>query len=142
MPVLYPSDAWIKELQGICNADPEFRELGAHFSGKFIFQIEAEPGALEKTVCLFCWPDRGELREAAEIASPEERPDAEYIITGSYPVWKNVVQAKQEPMRALMTRKLRLIKGKQLNLLKEVRLALKLMNTCTRVDAVFPDESA
>jgi len=142
MPVRYPSDAWIKELQKLCNADPEFRKMGAHFSGKFIFQIEAQPGVLDKTVSLFCWPDRGEVKEAAEIASPEERPDADYIITGSYPVWKNIVTAKQEPLRALMTRKVKLVKGKQLTLLKEVKLALKLMNTCARVDAEFPDETA
>jgi putative sterol carrier protein len=140
MPVLYPSDAWIKELQEICNADPEFRELSAHFSGNFIFRIEAEPGVLEKPVFLFCLPDRGEGKEALEIASPEERPDAEYIITGKYGVWKNVVQGKQEPLRALMTRKLKLIKGKQLKLLKEVKLALKLISNCTRVDAEYPDE--
>ncbi len=140
MPVLYPSDAWIKELQEICNADPEFRELSAHFSGKLIFRIEAEPGVLEKPVFLFCLPDRGEVKEALEIASPEERPDAEYIITGKYGVWKNVVQGKQEPLRALMTRKLKLIKGKQLKLLKEVKLALKLISNCTRVDAEYPDE--
>ena len=140
MPVLYPSDAWIKELQGICNADPEFRELSAHFTGKFIFQIEAEPGVLEKPVFLFCQPEGGEVKEALEIASPDERPDAEYIITGKYPVWKKVVQGKQEPLRALMTRKLKLIKGKQLKLLKEVKLALKLINSCTQVDATYPDE--
>ncbi len=142
MPALYPSDEWIKALQGICNADPEFRELGAHFTGNFIFQIEAEPGVLEKPVCLFCRPDGGELKEAMEIASPEERPDADYIITGSYPVWKNVVQGRQEPLRALMTRKLKLIKGKQLKLLKEVKLALKIINACTLVDAEYPDEKA
>lgn len=140
MPVRYPSDGWIKELQRICNADPEFKELGAHFSGKFIFQIEAEPGVLDKNVYLFCWPDRGELKEALELSSPEDRPDVDYIITGKYSVWKNIVQAKQEPLRAIMTRKLKLIKGKQIKLLKEVKLALKIMNTCVKVDAEFPDE--
>lgn len=140
MPVRYPSDGWIKELQRICNADPEFKELGAHFSGKFIFQIEAEPGVLDKNVYLFCWPDRGELKEALELSSAEDRTDVDYIITGKYSVWKNIVQAKQEPLRAIMTRKLKLIKGKQIKLLKEVKLALKIMNTCVKVDAEFPDE--
>lgn len=138
MPVRYPSDAWVKQLQDICNADPEFREIGAHFTGKFIFRIEAEPGVLDHDVHLFCWPDNGEVKEAAEIGSPEERPDVDYIVTGAYRVWKDVVQGKQEPLRALMTRKLKLIKGKQLKLLKEVKLALKLINACKQVDATFP----
>lgn len=140
MSVLYPSDGWVKELQRVCNSDPEFKELGRHFAGKFIFQIEAEPGLLEQTAYLFFWPERGEVKEALALSSPEERPDADYVITGKYSVWKNIVQAKQEPLRALMTRKLRLIKGKQIQILKEVRLALKIMNTCIKVDAEFPDE--
>jgi len=142
MAVRYPSDAWIKQLQEVCNADPEFRKLGAHFTGKFIFRIEAEPGVLEKDVNLFCWPDHGVVKESAELASAEHRPDVDYIVTGSYRVWKDVVQGRQEPLRALMTRKLKLIKGKQLKLLKEVKLALKLINACKQVDATFPDETA
>ena len=142
MPVLYPSDEWIKELQRISNSDPEFKELGEHFTGKFIFQIEAEPGLLDKTCYLFYFPDRGVVKEAMAISSLDDRPDSDYIITGKYSVWKNIVQAKQEPLRALMTRKLRLIKGKQIKILKEVRLALKIMNTCIKVDAEFPDEKA
>jgi len=140
MPVLYPSDGWIKEFQKICNGDPEFKELGGHFTGKFIFQIEAEPGLLDKPSYLFYFPDRGEVKEAMALSSPDERADADYVIAGKYSVWKNIVQGKQEPLRALMTRKLRLVKGRQLKILKEVRLALKIMNSCLKVDAEFPDE--
>ena len=140
MAVLYPSDAWIRELMLIANADEEMHELGKHFSGKFVFQVEAEAGLLDRTVCLFCWPDGGQVKEAMEVASPEARPDADYVITGKYSVWKKVVRGEQEPLRALMTRKLKLVKGRQIKLLKEVKLALKIINLCTQVDAEFVDE--
>ena len=41
---------------------------------------------------------------------------------------------------AIMTRKLKLIKGSQLKILKEVKLTLKIMNNCVKVDAEYPDE--
>jgi len=141
MPVLYPSDEWIKELQKVCKADPEFKEACGDFSGKFVFQIEAEPGKLDETRYLFFGADKGDAKEAMALASADERPDSDYVIAGKYSVWKDVVRAKQEPLRALMIRKLRLIKGSQLKILKQVKFALKMMNNCTKVEARFPDEA-
>lgn len=142
MGVLYPSDEWIKELERICNEDPEFKQAAGKFSGKFIFQIEAEPGKLDDTTLLSIRVKDGVASEARAVASVDEVPDVDYIVTGKYSVWKNVVQAKQEPLRAIMTRKLKLIKGSQLKILKEVKLTLKIMNNCVRVDAEYPDEKS
>jgi len=137
--VRYPSDEWIQELQRVCNQDPGFRDACANFSGKLVFQVEAEPGKLESTAYLFCWPDRGEFREAMALASPDERPDVEYVISGKYTVWKEIVTGRQEPLRALMSRRVKLVKGSQLKLLKQVRFALRMMHNSTQIDAEFPD---
>lgn len=140
MAVLYPSDGWIKELERICNEDPEFKSAAGSFSGKFIFQIEAEPGKLDETAVLCVRVVDGVSSEAKALPSVDECPDVDYIVTGKYSVWKNVVQAKQEPLRAIMTRKLKLVKGSQLKILKEVKLTLKIMNNCTKIDAEYPDD--
>jgi putative sterol carrier protein len=140
MAVRYPSDAWIKELERICNGDPEFKETAGDFSGKFVFQIEAEPGKLEETALLSVCVKDGVTSQARALSSLDECPDADYIVTGKYSVWKSIVQAKQEPLRAIMTRKLKLIKGSQLKILKQVKLTLKIMNNCVKVDAEYPDE--
>ena len=140
MAVLYPSDGWIKELDRICNEDPEFKDAAGDFSGKFIFQIEEEPGKLDETAFLSIRVKDGVSSEARALSSLDECPDADYIVTGKYSVWKNIVQAKQEPLRAIMTRKLKLIKGSQLKILKQVKLTLKIMNNCVKVDAEYADE--
>ena len=142
MAALYPSDQWIKDLQKICNEDQGFKEACGDFAGKFVFQIEAEAGKLDKPAYLFLCVDQGEAKEAKALSSPDERPDAEYVITGKYSVWKNEVQAKQEPLRAIMTRRLRLIKGSQFTVLKQAKFAMKMINNCTKVAAVFVDEKA
>lgn len=142
MPALYPSDEWVKELQRVCNQDPGFKEACGSFSGKFIFQVEAEPGKLDETACLFIWVDQGEGKDAMALSSVDERPDADYVIAGKYSMWKEVVQAKQEPLRALMSRRLKLVKGSQLKILKQVKMALRMMNNCTKIDAEFADEKA
>ena len=140
MGVLYPSDEWIKELDRICNEDPEFKAVAGSFSGKFIFQVDKEAGKLDETAFLSVRVQDGVSSEARALASLDECPDADYIVAGKYSAWKNVVQAKQEPLRAIMTRKLKLTKGSQLKILKEVKLTLKIMNNCMKVDAEYPDE--
>jgi hypothetical protein len=140
MGVLYPSDEWIKELRTVCNNDPEFKEACGDFGGKFIFQIDAEPGKLDTPAYLFLWVDRGEAKDAMALSSPEERTDAEYVIAAKYSMWKRIVQGKQEPLRAIMTRKVRLTRGSQLKILKEARFAVKMINSCTHVDVEFVDE--
>jgi putative sterol carrier protein len=140
MAVRYPSDEWIKELSRILNEDPEFKDVAGDFSGKFIFQIEAEAGKLDQTAFLSVRVNDGTTSEAKALSSLDECPDADYVVSGKYSVWKNVVQGKQEPLRAIMTRKLRLVKGKQLKLLKEVKLALKIMNSSAGMDVDYPDD--
>jgi hypothetical protein len=138
--LLYPSDERIKELQRVCNEDPEFRDACSGFSGKLVFQIDAEPGKLDDTAHLFCWPDRGDFGEAMALASADERPDVETIIAGKYSAWKEVVTGGQEPPRALMSRRVKLVEGSQLKLLKQVKFALRMMHNSTQIDARFPDE--
>ena len=55
-------------------------------------------------------------------------------------VQKNIVEGKQEPLRAIMTRKLRLSKGSQLKILKQASFAVRMISNCTRVDTEFVDE--
>ncbi|MEW6440901.1 MAG: SCP2 sterol-binding domain-containing protein [bacterium] len=140
MSALYPSDEWIKGLQAVCRADDGFRSSCGDFMGKFVFQIETEPGKLERPAYLFLWVDQGDAKEAKAMTSLDEEPDAEYVITGKYSVWKGVVQGKLDPLRAIMTRKLKLVKGSQFTILKQAKFAMRMISNATRVDTVFADE--
>lgn len=140
MSPVYPSDEWIESFQLVCNNDPEFRDACASFSGKMLWQIEEEPGKLPRSILLFSWPDHGYIREAQALGKAEDRPDVEYIITGKYSVWKAIVKGELEPVRALITRKVKLTKGSQMKLLKQVRMAMRMMKNCSLVQTQFFDE--
>jgi hypothetical protein len=142
MGAIFPSDSWMKELQRICNEDQEFKEACGNFSAKMIYQIDEEHGKLDETTFLFFWPHQGEIKEAMALSSPSDRPDTEFIILGKYSVWKAVLEGKQEPFRAIMVRRLKLVKGRQLTLLKQVKLSLRVLHNCTLIDSDFVDEIA
>ena len=58
---------------------------------------------LDKTTLLSVRVKDGVTSEARALSSVEECPDADYIVTGKYSAWKGIVQAKLEPLRAIMT---------------------------------------
>ncbi len=130
----YPSDEWMKELKRICNDDKEFKDAVGTFGGIFVFQLEPEPGKLEKRTYLFLQIQDGNITNAGELPSIDDRPDLDYILEGSFSVWKDVITGKREPLRAIMTRKLKLVKGKQLALLKNTKMAMRMINNCVKVD--------
>jgi putative sterol carrier protein len=132
----YPSLAWIKELQRICNTDPEFKDAAGDFSGKMMFHIEADD-KLPKDVCLFIDVGEGQVKEAAEYATMKDRDDTDYIMSAKYTQWKDVINGQLEPLRAIMTRKMKLVKGSQLKILKYVKFTLKMMANSMAVDASF-----
>jgi putative sterol carrier protein len=136
MGFTYPSLAWIKELERICNTDPTFKDACSDFSGKMMFHIEADD-KLGKDVCLFVDIGDGRVKEAAEYADMKDRPDTDYIMSAKYTQWKNVINGELEPLRAIMTRKMKLVKGSQLKILKYVQFTLKMMSNSKAVDSSF-----
>jgi putative sterol carrier protein len=136
MGFLYPSLEWAKELQRICNTDPEFKEAVQDFSGKMMFHVEADE-KLAKDVCLFLDIGDGQVKEAAEYANMSDRPDTDYIMSAKYTQWKEVISGNLEPLRAIMTRMMKLVKGSQLKILKYVKFTLKMMANSKAVDSTF-----
>jgi len=136
MGFTYPSLAWIRELERICNADPEFKDAVSDFVGKMVLHIEADE-KLGKDVSLFIDVGDGRIKESAEYASVQDRPDADYILSAKYAVWKEVIAGRLEPLRAIMTRKMKLVKGSQMKILKYVKFTLRMMTNAMTVDSTF-----
>jgi putative sterol carrier protein len=136
MGFAYPSLAWIKELERICNTDSSFKDAASDFVGKMVLHIEADD-KLGKDVCLFIDVGDGRIKESAEYASIQDRPDADYILSAKYTQWKQVISGQLEPLRAIMTRKMKLVKGSQLKILKYVQFTLKMMANSMAVDSSF-----
>ncbi|MEM0173363.1 MAG: SCP2 sterol-binding domain-containing protein [Sulfolobaceae archaeon] len=54
--------------------------------------------------------------------------DADYIIEGDYSIWKQILFGELDLAMALLSGKLRLIKGDRLNLIKHIRAAVIIAN--------------
>ncbi|QXJ29411.1 hypothetical protein J5U23_02280 [Saccharolobus shibatae B12] len=66
--------------------------------------------------------------KAGKCLGVEEGEDADYIIEGDYKIWKSILLNELDLAVALLTGKLKLVKGDKLNLLRHIRAAVNIAN--------------
>ncbi len=137
MPV-FPSEEWIKALEGILYNDEEYKKAGADWEGDMIMVMEAEPGLLDEPFNYYSKPHHGDLVESYKLDSIEGK-EAAFIISGPYSVWKSVVKGEVDAMQMMMKGKLR-IKGDMQYLLRYAKFQQLGMKALSRVETVFIDE--
>ncbi|MBU0494921.1 MAG: SCP2 sterol-binding domain-containing protein [Chloroflexi bacterium] len=134
MAIPFPSDEWIKALCAELNASASYREAAKTWEGDFIFVVEPA-GNLKETVYLYMDLWHGECRGAYQLASVDER-DAAFRMSAPANTWREVIEARLDPLKGLMVRKLKL-KGNMSMIMRSVKAAQELVKCCTQVDTTF-----
>jgi putative sterol carrier protein len=140
MTIPFPSDSWIKAMMEDLNNSQAYLESAKNWEGDFHFVIEPG-GSLDKAVTLYMdlWHgkcrDAFEVRDTAEVEAHKIRPA--YVLSGSPQTWKKVMTRKLDPMAAMMTGQLKLT-GNMAMVMKNVRAAKELVESCTRIQTEFP----
>ena len=135
MSIPFPSDAWIKAMMEDLNASESYLEAAKTWEGDFHFVVHPG-GTLEKTVVLYMDLWHGKCRDAYEVAEPGGSKPV-FVLAGPVAVWKKVMTKKLDPMQAMMTGQLKLT-GNMAIVMKNVRAAKELVESCTRIDTEFP----
>ncbi len=132
----FPSDEWIKVLMLELNMSSNYREAARTWEGDFYFVINAGPGVPED-VYLYMDLWHGECRDAFE-ATDLSAKTPEFVIRAPLAAWRKVIEKQVDPIRALMTRQLRL-QGTMTKIMKYPRAATELVNCCTLVETTWPE---
>ncbi|WP_016729941.1 SCP2 sterol-binding domain-containing protein [Saccharolobus islandicus] len=64
--------------------------------------------------------------KAGKCLGVDEDGDADYVIEGDYNIWKSILLGELDLAVALLSGKLKLIKGDRLNLLRHIRAAVNI----------------
>jgi len=135
MAIFFPSDAWIKLMMEDLNNSQAYLDAAKNWEGDFIFVIEPD-GTLEQPVRLYMDLYHGKCKDAYEINNGGGN-NAAFQLSGPIAIWKKVMTRKLDPMQAMMTGQLKL-KGNMSMVMKNVRAAKELVESCTRIDTEFP----
>ncbi len=135
MPIPFPSDAWIKAMMEDLNASNAYLEAAKNWEGDFYFIVEPG-GTLDKKVTLYMDLFHGKCREAFQADDPSIKTPA-FRLSGPAATWKKVMTKQLDPMQAMITGALKLT-GNMPMVMRNVRAAKELVESCTRIDTEFP----
>ena len=134
----FPSDEWLAVYRDLINGSQEYREAAEDWEGDVAFYLEAEP---DRGVPgdLVAWLDlwHGECRGARMITA-DEGDRAAYGIRAPYSRWREVLEGRLEPVKAMVQGKLKL-RGDLAEIVRHVRAASELVHLTTLVPTDFLD---
>lgn len=132
MTIPFPSDAWIKAMMADLNASEAYLAAATNWEGSFDFIVQV--GGQTTTLYMDLW--HGKCRDAFAVAEGAEHK-ADFRLSGPVATWQKVMTKKLDPMQAMMTGQLKL-SGNMAMVMKNVRAAKELVESCTRIPTEFP----
>lgn len=136
MAYLFPSDEWVKALMEELNQSESYAQAARKWEGDCFFTIEPE-GGMTRPVNLWLDLWHGECRAAREIP-PEEELEPAFQFSGKLSVYRKIFDGKLDPIKALMTRQLKL-SGDMKAIMRAPKAAQELVRCATQVETTYPE---
>ena len=137
MAYLFPSAEWVEAFKEAVNASEAYKVSAAKWEGDFFFVISAGSGMSEPAkFYIDLW--HGECRDAYMVDGDGD-VTPEFNIEGTIQVYRDIFEGRLDPIRALVSRKLKL-KGNLGKIMRSVKATLDLVNAAASVDTTYPDE--
>jgi putative sterol carrier protein len=134
----FGSEAWLKRLKEELNNSEGYAEAAKNWEGGLYFVIEAEGSTLPHAVYLYLDLWHGKCQKVAVPKNPDEF-NPEFTFTGNVKTFKQIIDEGLDPMKAIMTRKLKL-EGNMVKIMRNVKAANQLVQCCTHIPTRFPLE--
>lgn len=127
---------WIEEYVKTLNENKAYEEAAITWEGDFLFIVWPEKEAgIDKEVVM--WMDlwHGKCRDHAMLPNREARETA-FIYEGEYANWKEIIEGRLDPIKALLTRKMKLT-GDRAKVMRATRAAKELVRTAQMIKTEF-----
>ncbi|MCP4360224.1 MAG: hypothetical protein GY796_19635 [Chloroflexi bacterium] len=135
MSILFGTDEWVKALMVELNNSPGYASAAKKWEGDFYFVINQGDGMAEETyLYMDLW--HGKCRDAFKVDDAGAKSPA-FELRAPIKTWKSVVGKKTDPIRGLMTGKLKM-KGPMVKVMKTPKAAIELVEACSRLDTDWP----
>ena len=135
MAYAFPTDAWVKALMEDLNSSAAYADAAKNWEGDFYFVVEPG-GTLDHAVMLYMDLWHGKCREAFEVTE-ESAKSPVFRLSAPVATWKKVLTKKLDPIQGMVTGQLK-IKGNMAMIMKNVKAAKELVESCTHVPTDFP----
>jgi|SRR5699024_7649338 len=134
--VLFGSTEWFKLFINEVNKNEEYAKVASRYEGTITIVAEIE--GLPRPICLWCDPHHGKIRDWELIHDPAEKGSV-FTLTANYDIWKAICLGEQDIIKGIMGGKIK-VKGNMMQLLKQTKPAIALVNVMQQLPTRFPDE--
>lgn len=131
MTAVFPSEAWLKELEAKLNSDQRYAEIAKNWEGDLFYLIEPE-GNLKEPLTFYLDLWHGRCRKVEYNPPPEAHPNPTFTLTASYNNIAAILSGKMNPMTAMMTSKLK-VKGSMGYMMRNVPTVLDFVRVAQEV---------
>ncbi len=127
---LFGSEEWVKDLVAEVNSNPELPAAGKGFNASIQFVVKNAPGG--KMFGFWAHMKDGRVTEA----STGEKGDPEYRLCGDYEVWRSIIEGNEDPIQAIMMKKL-VFEGNLQVVMKYIKAVNLIMECVKKVPTEF-----
>jgi len=136
----FPSEAWTRAYKDAVNNNPEYAKAGKDWThGSVAMVIKADPGAgIEQDMAMLLDVHEGKCRSTSYLEADGARKAAAFVVEATYERWKEVIEGKLDPTKAMMTGRIKLTKGSLPTMLRYVNSSKQLVKSAAQVPTEFP----
>jgi putative sterol carrier protein len=136
VPVEAFSQEWAEAWADALNGSEAYRTVAATWEGAVALVMNDGPPETRRAVLLDLW--HGECRQA-RAADAENLGGAVYVFEGARAAWRQILGAGSSPVLALMTGRIKLVKGQLGTLLPYASAAKQLLELAGSVPTRFAE---
>jgi putative sterol carrier protein len=126
---LFASEEWVGALKNEINSNKEMARAGKGFDATIQFVVT---GAGKRGDLSF-W---AHIKDGKALELVSGRKKCDYTISGDYAAWKDVVEGGQDPMQAVMIKKL-VFEGNMQTIMKYIKAVDLMMESVKKVPSDF-----
>ena len=130
--MLLGSKEWWDKAMEIVNSDEEYYKLAKNINKSYTFKVLAEPeNGINENIIMGYKIENGKMTDHWE----NERP-TDFVISGPYKVWYQIIKGKLGPVKAMTMRKLK-VKGSLPEMLKYNKATLRWVDLLRTIETEF-----
>ncbi|MFX0167796.1 MAG: SCP2 sterol-binding domain-containing protein [Candidatus Hodarchaeota archaeon] len=132
----FGTSEWIGQFVTTLNNNEAYAEAAETWEGDFLFIVwQNKEAGLDEEIVM--WMDlwHGKCRDHAMLTNRTEKETA-FIYEGELANWKEIIEGRLDPIKALLTRKMKLT-GDRAKVMRATRAAKELVRTAQMIKTEF-----
>lgn len=138
-PYIMGTPEWVATYENLVQNDAAYKEAAKTWEGSVVLHILPKPEiGLDKELYIFMDLWHGDARFIKAVP-PDVGESGDFVITGEYDRWKQVMMKELDTVKGMMQGKLKL-KGDLPTIVRAVKAAVRLVDISNIIDTTFPDD--